>query len=136
MQRLILILTLIVLLGTAANAAPEIPIEKAIKIANGWLKDAGKSGDTFIAGASLDPTSVGQGQFVWAIRWNAPIALDERRRETGIEIAMDGTVARYVDKVVSGSASTPGAVGVPESRAELLNHRTRTTRPSILDLKH
>jgi hypothetical protein len=130
------ILALALLCTTSLSLAqPALPIEKAVKIANDWLKEAGQKDSNFIAGISLDPTALTRREFVWAVRWNSPIQLEETKRETGIEIAMDGTVARYVDKTTPAQTNTPGTVGVPAERAELLNTKNRTKRPSILDLK-
>ena len=123
-------------LASATFAGPALPIEKAVKIANEWLKDAGQKDANFIAAISLDPTALTRSEYIWAVRWNTPIQLDDSKRETGIEIAMDGTVARYVDKTSPATVSTPGGVRVPADRAALSNHRTRSDRPSILDLKH
>jgi hypothetical protein len=128
-------LALTLIFATTALAGPSLPIEKAVKIAQDWLKDAGQKDSNFIAAVSLDPTALTRSEFVWAVRWNTPIQLEETKRETGIEIAMDGTVARYVDKTTPAQTNTPGAVGVPAGRAELTNTKNRTTRPSILDLK-
>jgi|GEM_PF-5672161 len=114
---------------------PPVSIEKALKIANEYIKENKREG-IFIKSLSLDPTSFTRNQFVWAAMWSAPIVLEGGKRETGVEIAADGTVARYVEKVGSSSNSTPGSVGVPADRAALQNHRTRSDRPSILDLKH
>jgi hypothetical protein len=116
------------------HAEPSVGIDEALKLAKKYLKEHGRSG-VFIRSLSLDPTSLAKSQYVWSAMWNAPVMLDDTKRETGIEIAMDGSVARFVEKVGS-SKSSPGSVGVPADRAELSNHRTRSTRPSILDLKH
>jgi hypothetical protein len=117
----------------SSHAAPPIPIEKALKIANEYLKENGRS-DTAIAGINLEKTSIGGAKSVWAVRWETPILLSDTKRETGLEIAMDGSYARYTEKIAN--KNTPASVGVPAERAELSNHRTRSDRPSILDLKH
>ena len=117
---------------SAGFAAPALPAEQAVKIANDTLKERGLTGQVWITGVTLEPTSIAGKTFIWVVHWNAPIALDDGKRETGLEIQMDGTYARYVDK----TTNTPGTVGVPSERAALSNHRTRSDRPSILDLKH
>jgi len=134
MKKLILALAFAVTLAPAIQANPSVSIDEALKLAKKYLKENDRGG-VFIKSLSLDPTSLAKNQYVWAAMWNAPVMLDNTKRETGVEIAMDGSVARYVEKVGSSTA-TPGTVGVPASRSELSNHRTRTTRPSILDLKH
>lgn len=118
---------------TSAQAAPDLPIEKALKIANQYLKESGRSG-TAIVGITLERTSMTGTKQVWAVKWEAPIVLSETKRETGLEIAMDGSYARYTEKLAN--ANTPATAGVPADRAPLQNHRTRSDRPSILDLKH
>jgi hypothetical protein len=125
---------LLALATASAWAEPGLPIDKALKIANNYLKENGRK-DTFIKSITLDPTSLSKNQYVWAAMWGEPVLLDENKRESGIEIQMDGSIARYTEKIGT-SKNTPGTVGVPADRAELLNHRTRSTRPSILDLKH
>ncbi len=121
-------------LAPLCQAEPSVSIDEALKLAKKYLKENGRDG-VFIQSLSLDPTSLAKNQYVWAAMWNAPVMLEDTKRETGIEISMDGSVARFVEKVGS-SKSSPGSVGVPAERAELSNHRTRSTRPSILDLKH
>lgn len=120
-------------LAPLAHAEPSVSIDEALKIAKKYLKENDRGG-VFIRSLSLDPTSLAKNRYVWAAMWNAPVLLDGTKRETGVEIGMDGSVARYVENVGSTTA-TPGNVGVPASRAELSNFRTRTTRPSILELK-
>lgn len=127
------LLLLALALAPLAHAEPSVSIDEALKIAKKYLKENDRS--VFIKSLSLDPTSLAKNQYVWSAMWNAPVMLEGDKRETGVEISMDGSVARFVEKVGSSTA-TPGSVGVPASRAELSNHRTRSTRPSILDLKH
>jgi hypothetical protein len=118
---------------TFAHATPPLSIDKALKIANEYLKENGRT-DTAIAGISLEKTSMTGGNTIWAVRWETPVLLSDTKRETGLEIAMDGSFARYTEK--TANKNTPASVGVPAERAALSNHRTRTDRPSILDLKH
>src|SRR5262245_9373205 len=118
---------------TSAQAAPPLSIDKALKIANDYLKENGRT-DTAIVGISLEKTSMTGSKTVWAVRWETPVLLSDTKRETGLEIAMDGSFARYTEKIAN--KNTPESVGVPADRAALSNHRTRSDRPSILDLKH
>lgn len=131
MRRTLFLLSSCALIATG-SAAPALSVEQAIKVANDTLKERGLTGQTWITGVTLESTSVAGGTTVWVVKWNAPIAINSAKRETGLEIQMDGTYARYVDK----SSITPGTAGVPSDRAPLSNHRTRSDRPSILDLKH
>lgn len=124
--------TLSLLLPLALRAEPALSAEQAVKIASDALKERNLSGQYWITGLTLEAISLGKKQSVWVVRWNAPISLEQAKRETGLEIAMDGTYARYVDK----TTITPANAGIPGSRAALSNHRTRSDRPSILDMKH
>ena len=130
--RSILLAALSLLLPLALLAEPAVSAERAAKIANDTLEERELAGQYWITGLTLEATSLAKKQSVWVVRWNAPISLDGAKRETGLEIGMDGTYARYVDK----TAVTPATAGIPASRAALSNHRTRSDRPSILDMKH
>ena len=114
-------------------AAPQVSAEQAVKIATQYLKENSRT-ESWITSVTYEGGSIAGSKPVWAVKWNTPVALSDTKRETGLEISMDGSYARYTEKVAN--ANTPGVVGVPADRGELLNHRTRTGRPSILDLKH
>ncbi len=131
MRRILFALASCILVATA-GAAPGLSIEQATKIANDTLKERNLTGQTWITGITLESTSTSGKKQVWVVKWNAPIELQPSKRETGLEIQMDGSYARYVDK----QSITPATAGVPADRAALANHRTRSDRPSILDLKH
>ncbi len=86
-------------LGASAFSAeekPALPIEKALAIAQDYLKKSGHS--AAIAGLSVERDSIGSKGGHWYAKWAPSIPLDGGRKEFGIEIAMDGTVARIVDK--------------------------------------
>ena len=86
-------------LGASAFSAeekPALPIEKALAIAQDYLKKSGHS--AAIAGLSVERDSIGSKGGHWYAKWAPAIALDGGRKEFGIEIAMDGTIARIVDK--------------------------------------
>ena len=86
-------------LGASAFAAgekPALPIEKALSIAQDYLKKSGHS--VAIAGLSVERESIANKTTHWYAKWAPSIALDGGRKEFGIEIAMDGTIARIVDK--------------------------------------
>src|SRR6266511_558394 len=82
----------------SAQAAPPLSIDKALKIANEYLKENGRT-DTAIAGINLEKTSLGGGKTVWTIRWETPVLLSDTKRETGLEMAMDGSYARYTERI-------------------------------------
>ncbi len=86
-------------LGASAFAAgekPALPIEKALSIAQDYLKKSGHF--AAIAGLSVERESLTNKSTHWYAKWAPFIALDGGRKEFGIEIAMDGTIARIVDK--------------------------------------
>ena len=82
----------------AAGEKPALPIEKALSIAQDYLKKGGHAGSVAIAGLTVERESITNKSTHWYAKWAPPIALDGGRKEFGIEIAMDGTVARIVDK--------------------------------------
>ena len=82
----------------AADEKPALPIEKALAIAQGYLKESGRAGKVAIAGLSVERDAIGSRSGHWYAKWAPSIALDGGRKEFGIEIGMDGTVARIVDK--------------------------------------
>jgi len=82
----------------AAEEKPALPIEKALSIAQDYLKKQGHAGSIAIAGLSVERESITNKSVHWYAKWAPAIALDGGRKEFGIEIAMDGTVARIVDK--------------------------------------
>ena len=131
MKRALFSIAVLVFAGVA-QAAPQLSIEQAMQVANGALKERNLAGQVWITGLTLEPTSMSKTKYVWVARWSSPVSLEEGKRETGLEIQMDGTYARYVDK----TSITPATAGIPADRAALTNHRTRSDRPSILDLKH
>ena len=80
----------------AADEKPALPIDKALAIAQDYLKKAGHS--VAIASLVVERESLTNKSVHWYAKWAPSIALDGGRKEFGIEIAMDGTVARIVDK--------------------------------------
>ncbi|MDQ3620977.1 MAG: hypothetical protein M3463_00585 [Verrucomicrobiota bacterium] len=116
--------------GPAVLAAPRLPVEKAIRIAAGELKSRGLGDEVFITSVTLEPAARSDGGR-WLVRWSEAIPLESTKREIGLEVAMDGSVARVVNV-----AAADGRPAASESRRALTNHRTRSDRPSILNLKH
>jgi hypothetical protein len=105
------------ILTLGAVAAPALPIDKALAIAQRDLLDRGLAGRIHITSIGLETGSVFGGKKVWVATWSEPIRRDDRKSETGIQVNMDGSAAR----LVKAPASAPGR---------------DTRRPSILDLKH
>ena len=117
-----------------AWAAPSLPIEQAVKIAQDDLKSRGLTGQVYITSITLEPDSVARSAFHWSIKWSAEVALNEEKKESGVQVSMDGQVARIV-KVPPNRNPETGKFD-PNGNTGLQNHRTRTDRPSILDIKH
>lgn len=88
------------LLTTAALHAqdrPALPLEKAVAIAVDYLKSAGKDKDHWIASISYERATITSNKYKWFVKW-APAMDIGGRKELGLEIDMDGTAARAVDK--------------------------------------
>lgn len=81
----------------AAEKRPELPLEKAVAIAVDYLKSIGKDKDHWIASISYERESMTSGSYKWFVKWGPSIQL-EGRKELGLEIAMNGEVARAVDR--------------------------------------
>ncbi len=120
-------------LTATAFAGPTLPVEKAIVIAQQHLKERGGAGSAFITSVKLQPTTARGSTFRWAVEWSQPIVIDETKKETGIEIDMDGGLV----SIVKGPANQDPVTGKfdPNGPTGLSNPQTRTKRPSILDLK-
>ena len=82
----------------AAEEKPALPIDKALAIAQDYLKKNGHADSIAIAGLSIERAAFGSKSTHWYAKWAPSIPLDGGRKEFGIEIEMDGTVARIVDK--------------------------------------
>ena len=80
-----------------AEQRPELPLEKAVSLAVDYLKTIGKDQDHWIASISYDRASMTSGNYKWFVKWGPPIKL-EGRKELGLEISMNGEIARAVDK--------------------------------------
>jgi hypothetical protein len=116
-KRLSLLLVMLVL-GTmpalrAADAAPTLTIDAALKIAQDYLKNASPSDPRFISALSLERTSMSGGASYWYARWSAPI-IDSGKGQVGLRIDMDGSLTKVVSEKGAGSGSartTWGASG-------------------------
>lgn len=80
-----------------ADERPALPLEKAVALAAEYLKSIGKDKDHWIASISYEKASITSSTYKWFVKWGPAIQL-EGRKELGVEIAMDGTMARAVDK--------------------------------------
>ena len=75
--------------------AEEMPIEQALKIAQTYLREQGLAGQTRISSLALEPASIMRRKYYWIAKWSPSVKRDAKT-ETGLEIAMDGTIARLV----------------------------------------
>ena len=82
----------------AAEERPALPIDKALAIAQKYLTDGGHAGGTAISSLAVERAAFGSSKANWFAKWAPTIALPDGRKELGLEIQMDGTFARIVDK--------------------------------------
>ena len=83
----------------AADKAPTLPIEGALKIAQGYLK--GKAEPREIVALTLENATVRGGSY-WFAKWASPI-LGGDKPELGLRIDMNGEITKIV-----GSGAAPG----------------------------
>ena len=88
--------TLGILAAASTFAAPPLPADQAVALANKHLKERGASADIYLTSLKFEPTDVRRSQFRWSVDWSQPIPLDESKKEVGIEIAMDGSIVSLV----------------------------------------
>jgi hypothetical protein len=82
----------------AADEQPALPIDKALAIAQKYLADGGHAGGTAISSLAIERAAFGSSKTNWFAKWAPTIVLPDGRKELGLEIHMDGTFARIVDK--------------------------------------
>jgi hypothetical protein len=109
-------LLLVAVFSSATAAGPAIPIEQAIALARKDLRDRHLDGAYYVSALTLERDSIVSRKVHWFARWSEAIPRADRRKEIGLEIAMNGEVTR----VLKAHASTAA---------------TRSDRTSILDLR-
>ena len=82
----------------AADEKPALPIDKALAIAQKYLADGGHTSGTAISSLAVEREAFGSSKNNWFAKWAPTIVLPDGRKELGLEIHMDGTIARIVDK--------------------------------------
>jgi hypothetical protein len=121
-----ILLSLVVLLSAVclASAVPRMTVDQAGTLAQKSLKDRGLDGQIYVVSLVLEPDGVLNKEMHWRVIWSEGIPTDgdNKAKEVGMRINMDGSIVRLVE----GSANLEA----------LRNPRTRSDRPSILDLKH
>ena len=83
----------------AADKAPALPIEGALKIAQDYLK--GKDGARVIVALTLENATL-RGETYWFAKWSSPI-LGGEKPELGLRIEMSGELTKIV-----GGGAVPG----------------------------
>jgi|GEM_PF-1099575 len=96
----------------AAPPAPAIGIEQALQLAVSHLKDRGLTSAHQIISLTLEDSSITGGRQYWYARWLPSIKGDDKTTEPGLQISMDGSLAR----VVTGGASGAGRPDNPGRR--------------------
>ncbi|MDB6153484.1 MAG: hypothetical protein JWL90_1937 [Chthoniobacteraceae bacterium] len=81
----------------ADAAPPTLPIEQAVKIASDYLREQGLAKQHSITSLVLEPSSMLRKEYHWIALWTPAVDLGNRR-EIGLQISMDGTAARVVNK--------------------------------------
>jgi hypothetical protein len=96
--RLLPLVVAIALSTSSAFAAdtPNLPIDRALKIAQDYLQKSGTGEKIQIVGLTYEQTSLHAGY--WYAKWSHAVqaADDNSRKETGLRIDMDGTVTRFL----------------------------------------
>jgi hypothetical protein len=121
-------------LATAAPNGPTLPADQALALAQQHLNSRAASAGFYITSLKLETLDLKRSAYRWAVEWSEPVPVDSTKKETGIEIAMDGSIV----SLVKGPPNRNPRTGKfdPNGSTGLQNPRTRSDRPSILDLKH
>ena len=120
MKPLRLAIVAAVLSASSVLATPTLSVGQAAALAQQHLKERGLAGSRYVTSLALEKESGRRGERYWYARWSERVKLEEKQTELGLRINMDGSLVR----VVEGPAEPPKS------------YRTRSDRPSILDLKH
>ena len=83
----------------AADNAPAITIDQALKIAQDYLEKSGAAADHQIVGITLERSTVGTSY--WWAKWSSAIGYGWRK-ETGLRIDLDGSLTRFVSAPSGG----------------------------------
>ncbi len=87
----------LLLFPLAGQAAPELPIRKAIELAEESLASKGKAGEVYIAKISWERSTILSKKAVWVITWSETIPGSKPdSKEVGLEINMQGDVVHLL----------------------------------------
>ena len=79
----------------AAEKAPALPIEEALKLAQGYVQR--NDPKAVLVGLTLEKSAILSGTYHWYAKWASPI-LRDGKSEIGLEIGMDGALTRVVGR--------------------------------------
>jgi len=91
----------------AADSAPTLPIDQALKIAQGYLQEKGVAGQVQIVGLTVEHATAKTSY--WYAKWSSLID-NGKKRENGLRIDMDGTITRFVEGNDSTITTSDGTV--------------------------
>lgn len=98
MKRLLFALSAIfVSTSTLCAEAPAISAERAVKLAQEQLTSRSLQGKHYISSLTLEKGSITSKQVRWVAMYSPSIPLGDRK-ELGVEIGMDGSIVRLVNK--------------------------------------
>src|SRR5262249_51839102 len=106
--------------ATLAQAVPQVTIDQAAALAQKDLKDRGLDSKIYVQSLHLDREAIVSKGLHWTAIWSEGIPGENRKKEVGMRINMDGTTVHLVEG--------------PGSAEALRNPMTRADRPSIVDL--
>ncbi len=95
MKTILAILTVTSGLCFQAFAAPDVTLEQAVRIANEYLREHGQEQGRQLVSVTQEATSLTRSKLHWVVSWS-PAFVADGRQQTGLQVEMDGTVARMV----------------------------------------
>ena len=93
----------------AERPAPALAIDQALKLAMSDLADRGLAGQHYISSLTLEDSTLTGGERYWLARWS-PVIRADQKVESGLQIKMDGSLARQVSAGPNGGR--PDSAGV------------------------
>lgn len=90
----------------AADKAPSLPIDQALKVAQDYLQKSGNPAGVQIVGLTYEQASLRSSY--WYAKWSHSVDAADNRKETGLRIDMDGTVTRFVTAPGGGHEAPVG----------------------------
>jgi hypothetical protein len=80
----------------ASAASPALSIEKAVALAQANLKERGLDREIHVVALTLEPESMMRSRFHWFARWSRSIPREDKKREIGLQINMDGQLVHVL----------------------------------------